>query len=61
MLSLHKVYHQTSNMANEDREIKNSAALRSLSGDLGLLNKTDGSACFSHGMANAIVQYFCKI
>ncbi|XP_046848423.1 exosome complex component RRP46-like [Xenia sp. Carnegie-2017] len=41
-------------MANEDREIKNSAALRSLSGDLGLLNKTDGSACFSHGNTSAM-------
>ena len=44
---------------------QNSVNLRSLSCELGLLNKTDGSALFSHGMYIVIVNHdtamtYCK-
>jgi hypothetical protein len=39
---------QNSNMADE-MAAKSSVNVRSLSCELGLLNKTDGSALFSHG------------
>ncbi len=37
--------------------LQNSVNLRSLSCELGLLNKTDGSALFSHGMCIVIVNH----